>query len=98
MSIFRRTPKDKRTGPVERVLAVHDSTETASRRRSLADQCVRFRTRSGRIAHLVHADYGVLCGQSGASFAPEPGNDTCRLCKDELQKLIAAERAEGKTA
>ena len=62
---------------------------------SFADQCTNVKTPKGRTAHKWHPDYGVLCGQSGASFAPEPGNDTCRLCKDELQKLIAAERAEG---
>ena len=88
----------KRPNALERILAVHDSTETASRRRSLADQCVKFRTRSGRIAHLVHADYGVLCGQSGASFAPEPGNVTCRLCEARLAELAGAERAEGKAS
>jgi hypothetical protein len=88
----------KRPNALERVLTLSDDTEKARHRRSLADQCVRFRTRSGRIAHLVHADYGVLCGQSGASFAPEPGLANCKLCEDELRKLIAAERAEGKAS
>jgi hypothetical protein len=84
----------KRPNALERVLTLSDDTEKARHRRSLADQCVRFRTRSGRIAHLVHADYGVLCGQRGASFAPEPGNVTCRLCEARLAELTGEQPGE----
>ena len=82
----------------KRVMARHDSTSAALSQPDFASQCVKFRTRSGRLAHWVHADYGVLCGQSGASFGAEPGLDDCRLCEAELAKRTKAEPGEEQTA
>ena len=79
---------------LERVLTLHDSTEKALKRRSFADQCVKFRTRSGRLAHWVHADYGVLCGQHGADFEAEPGLEDCRLCKARLAELAGEQSGQ----
>ena len=57
------------------------------RRDRLARQCKRFRTAKGRLAHLWHADHGVLCGQLGADHEAEPSLEDCRLCKTRLAEL-----------
>ena len=88
-------PRRKKPSRLEHVRALGDLQDAMGRaesgseeeERAVADECQYLRTPSGRIAHLRHPRYKVLCGWRAEWVDADPSLDVCRLCLDELHRL-----------